>query len=341
MRVADDAARRPRRTRRRRPAREIPVPRPGRAADARASSESSPGASAPSLSTHAVRDRPGASCSPRDALERLGEARQRRLVDRQSGGERMAAERGGSAPGSRLLTRSSASRRWKPAIERPEPLSSPSLPRAKTIAARWKRSLSRDATMPTTPWCHVGPKQAQRVARRPRRATATPAIGERLVLHRRLDVAALAIEPIELGRERQRASSASSASRQRMPIDMSARRPAAFSRGPATKPRSVAVASRDVAARDVEQREHAGAAPCARACAASPARRGCGSRGRGGRRRRRCRARRGRAATRGSAGRRRSRRVAQLRARRGEHVEHHADAGEMLRRERARRAGWD
>ena len=37
-----------------------------------------------------------------------------------------------STPGWRLATRSSASRRWKPAIERPEPLSGPSAPRAKT-----------------------------------------------------------------------------------------------------------------------------------------------------------------------------------------------------------------
>ena len=30
------------------------------------------------------------------------------------------------------------------------------LPRANTIAGRWKRSFSREATMPTTPWCHSG-----------------------------------------------------------------------------------------------------------------------------------------------------------------------------------------
>jgi hypothetical protein len=57
-----------------------------------------------------------------------------------------------------LLSKSSASRRCKPAIERPEPLSKPcpsiaSLASAKAITGRWKRSLMRDAKMPITPWC--------------------------------------------------------------------------------------------------------------------------------------------------------------------------------------------
>ncbi len=146
------------------------------------------------------------------------------------------------SPCSRFATRSSASRMWKPAIERPEPRSSPALPGAKTIAGRWKRSLRRDATMPTTPWCHVG---------RYRQSVEPPAFAASAVAPSRSASASSCIETSTSRRSRlsrsssdaiARASSGSSVTRQRMPTVMSARRPAALSRGPATKPRSLAVA---------------------------------------------------------------------------------------------------
>ena len=87
-------------------------------------------------------------------FERRGEVRQRRTRHGQAGRVCMAAEAGDESGHVALATRSSASRKWKPSIERPEPLSSPPPPRANTIAGRWNRSLRRDATMPTTPWCH-------------------------------------------------------------------------------------------------------------------------------------------------------------------------------------------
>jgi hypothetical protein len=56
-------------------------------------------------------------------LQRLLEGVEVLLGERAAGRHRVAAELR-STPGWRLLTRSSASRRWKPAIERPEPFSS-------------------------------------------------------------------------------------------------------------------------------------------------------------------------------------------------------------------------
>src|SRR5712691_6734236 len=61
-----------------------------------------------------------------------------------------------SSPGARLATRSSASRRCRPAIERPEPLISPGAPCANAKVGRWWRSLTRPARIPITPWCHDG-----------------------------------------------------------------------------------------------------------------------------------------------------------------------------------------
>ena len=190
--------------RRRTSAAGIPVPRPGRATVAQARSESSPGASAPSLSTTRLRSARRqllAGHAPRTPA-RSAAARPRRSTGRP---RRRGRRTCGSAPGSRLLTRSSASRRWNPAIERPEPLSSPSLPRAKTIAGAMKPVLeprgddADDALMPRRT------KQAERVrvarVERQRRERI-----ERLVLHRRLDVAPLAIEPIELARRARSAS---------------------------------------------------------------------------------------------------------------------------------------
>jgi hypothetical protein len=55
--------------------------------------------------------------------------------------------------GARFDTRSSASRRWKPGIERPEPLIQPSAPGANVIVGRKNFSFRREATMPITPWC--------------------------------------------------------------------------------------------------------------------------------------------------------------------------------------------
>ncbi|MNR22361.1 hypothetical protein D3C85_1393090 [compost metagenome] len=60
-----------------------------------------------------------------------------------------------SKPGCRFDTRSSASRRWNPGIERPEPLICSSSPGAKVMVGRWNFSFSREATMPMTPWCQV------------------------------------------------------------------------------------------------------------------------------------------------------------------------------------------
>src|SRR6266699_4490094 len=57
--------------------------------------------------------------------------------------------------GSRFATRSSASRRCKPAIERPEPRISSGPAGAKAKVGRWWRSLTRPARMPTTPWCQL------------------------------------------------------------------------------------------------------------------------------------------------------------------------------------------
>ena len=97
----------------------------------------------------------------------------------------------------------------------------------------------------------------------------------RFGLHARLDAAPLAVEPIELAAPALRASAGSSRSRQRMPIDMSVRRPAALSRGATAKPRSAATRLRALAPRHLQQRADAGHAAARRGCAPGPAPPGC------------------------------------------------------------------
>ena len=128
-----------------------------------------------------------------------------------------------------------------------------------------------------------------------------------------------------------------------MPIDMSARRPAALSRGPATKPRSNAVARRGSRPGDGEQRAHArmrAAAADAREALLDEDAVGLVEPhdvGDGAERdevEQRAEIRLARAP--------RRRRRARSRARsRQQHVEHHADAGDVLATETRSRAGWD
>ena len=92
---------------------------------------------------------------------------------------------------------STAAPRSTPEIERPEPLPMPSSPSATTMAGRWSFSLRRPATMPITPGCQPG-AATMATARLP----CAPA--ERLgrLADRRLDRAALLVEPVELGGDR-------------------------------------------------------------------------------------------------------------------------------------------
>ena len=149
--------------------------------------------------------------------------------------------------GSRLETISKASRKWKPVNDLPDPRnSSPVLPSAgaKTIAGRLKRSLRREATIPTTPWCHSG-FQRQILVRWPivpanwssarwaRAASCMPASITRRSRLMRSSSWAIII-----------ASSVLSVSSKRMPKVISAKRPAALRRGPIAKPKSKVFALR-------------------------------------------------------------------------------------------------
>ena len=71
--------------------------------------------------------------------------------------------------GATLVTRSSVSRKCTPSIERPEPRSLAWSLRAKAIVGRWNFSLMREATSPTTPWCHDSSNRQIVARRRPRR----------------------------------------------------------------------------------------------------------------------------------------------------------------------------
>jgi hypothetical protein len=97
--------------------------------------------------------------------------------------------------GCRLVTRSSASRRCRPGIERPEPLSSPVVASGKGDGGRWNFSLMRPARMPITPWCHSG-SNSTRLARLPG-SMGQPGHGA-FFLHAGLDAAAFAVELVEL-----------------------------------------------------------------------------------------------------------------------------------------------
>ena len=151
------------------------------------------------------------------------------------------------SPGSRLETISRASLRWKPVSERPEPRnSSPVTPSAgaKTIAGRLKRSFKREATMPTTPWCHSGCHMqildlwsmlpdSWSSARCARAVSCIPPSITRRSRLMRSSSCANAI-----------ASPASSVRSKRIPKVISAKRPAALSLGPIAKPKSKVLALR-------------------------------------------------------------------------------------------------
>ena len=92
---------------------------------------------------------------------------------------------------------STAAPRSTPEIERPEPLPSPSSPKAMTMAGRRSRSFSRPATMPITPGCQPG-AATMATARLP--CAAAQRLGR--LGHDLLDRAALLVEPVELGGDR-------------------------------------------------------------------------------------------------------------------------------------------
>ena len=124
-------------------------------------------------------------------------------------------------------------------MERPEPLNSPSAPRAaNTKLGRWQRSLMREATMPTTPsWKSSWKTQSAARGSPPNCATSSSTRASASTRMPALDLAALAVDGVELARQVERALG-SSVSRHSMPRVMSASRPAALMRGPSAKPRS-------------------------------------------------------------------------------------------------------
>ncbi len=140
-------------------------------------------------------------------------------------------------PGWRRSIRSSASRRCSPAIDRPEPLSRPLSSAAKTMVGRWCWSLMRPASRPTMPACQPGSNR-QMLAPSATARPASAASASRCMSACRSRRSRLSASSRCASRS---ASLASSASRQSMPMRMSAMRPAALSRGPATKPKSVLV----------------------------------------------------------------------------------------------------
>ncbi len=117
--------------------------------------------SAPSVSSVRVRSA-GSIRSSHHLPKSLLEARQVVFAD----GERRPPWRGrrsvAAGPGACLVTRSSASRRCRPGMERPEPLSARRrCPGAKAMVGRWNFSLMRPARMPITPWCQFGFEHGQ------------------------------------------------------------------------------------------------------------------------------------------------------------------------------------
>ncbi len=154
-----------------------PGPRRARAARARGRASSSPRRQGAVASRACARAAPGESCSratASNAPRSAGSAASRSVSPaanawppkRDDACRARAWRRGRArrAGGSRRSSgRSRAARRR--------------LPRAKTMAGRWKRSLSREATMPTTPWCHSAGTGTACTAssRRRRRAAARSA----------------------------------------------------------------------------------------------------------------------------------------------------------------------
>ena len=140
--------------------------------------------------------------------------------------------------GLRFETRSSASRKWNPVIERPDPRkrASPLDPSAgaKIIAGRLKRSFKRDATIPTTPWCQLAfhKQSAGRSSgsRSVRCARADSCIPDSITRRSRL----MRSNSCEISRADLESSHRSNL----IPRLISARRPAALSLGPIAKPRS-------------------------------------------------------------------------------------------------------
>ena len=94
-----------------------------------------------------------------------------------------------------------AAPRWPrstPGIERPEPVPMPPGSSAMAKAGRPKRSLSRAATRPTTPGCQPSPAVTT-TAPFSSRPSAAMASASACASGRKLDLPALAVEPVELG----------------------------------------------------------------------------------------------------------------------------------------------
>ncbi len=145
--------------------------------------------------------------------------------------------------------RSTAPSRSNAGMLRPDPLasSSPSLSR---MAGRWKRSATRDATMPTTPSCHSGDDSTSAAGGGSgTMAIADSSIAASMVWRSRLSSLSLS-------------ASGSAASRSALPssssaMDASSRRPAALSLGPRRKPTVPASAAPGRPPGDLEQRREA------------------------------------------------------------------------------------
>ncbi len=192
--------------------------------------------------------------------------------------------------------------------------------------------------MPTTPWCHSRRNRhsvyasgcAASAARASRSASASSCIVASTSRRSRFSRSSSAASGS--------AAAAVGASRQRMPTVMSESRPAALRRGPATKPRSKAVARRASRPATANSAAMPGRALPARILA-SP----CATSVRLTRSSRTTSATVPSATRSSSVAKLGSGRVAERparahrRARREQHVEHHADAGEMPARERASR----
>ena len=226
------------------------------------------------------------------------------------------------------------SRRCTPSIERPEPRSSDSLARANAIVGRWNFSLTREATRPTTPWCQSSSNRqivlAASTVSASSFASASSCMSLSISRRSRLSWSSC------------RASSSPrsklSVARHSMPTVMSVRRPAALMRGPIAKPRSIARAVRA----SLPATWNSAAIPaCSRPLRmrSSP----CATRIRLLRSSRTTSATVPSATRSSSAieprlrGGREAAAGAQFRAQRQQHVEHHADAREVLAREAAAR----
>ena len=145
-------------------------------------------------------------------------------------------------PGWVASTAASASRMWKPGIDRAEPRRTllPGSDGAKASTGRCSRSFIFEATRPTTPGCQSGSN---------RHGASGGAPASRWVRDSAASAASVmsccTLRRCALIRSRVAASSAarcgSSLSRHSMPSAMSSRRPAALIRGPMAKPMSAAV----------------------------------------------------------------------------------------------------